>query len=408
MMNSRSKTIVIFSSCLVSWGGSEELWSQTAEVLASQGYKIHIFKLNVNFGHPQIKKLMDLGCIVTDLDKYLPNLVRRIGVKLLPNSPKRNLRHYIKKYLAQQIDEIKPDLFIISQGDNFDGLPFIQYCDLSKYRYVIISQKATDFLWADDYQRKWMTKVWENSATNFFVSKENLRLTEEQFGISLNNSEVVRNPFLTKVEKPLNWSFKRNEPIRLACVARLFAWDKGQDILLRVLAKEKWQQRNIHVSFFGEGVNSEGLQGLANYLGVKNVSFEGQVSDIISIWKNHQALILPSRNEGLPLVLVEAMMCGRAAIVTNIGGNAEVLEDNLTGFIAQSIDEKGIDEAMERAWQRLDEWESIGELAAKKVRMIIPQDPPAVFAEKLDEIIVEQREPVKSGLRDLVNKEISF
>ncbi len=406
-MGANSKTLVFFSSCVSRWGGSEELWSQSAEVLAKQGYGIHIFKLNIDFYHPQVKKLIDLGCKITDLDKYIPNLIRRIGVKLLPNSPKRNLRHYIKKFLAQQIDEINPDLFIISQGDNFDGLPFIQYCNLKKFPYVIISQKATDFLWVNDYERKWMREIWGNSAANFFVSKENLRLTEEQFGISLHNAEVVRNPFLTKVEKPLDWRFKGNQPVRLACVARLFAWDKGQDILLRVLSKSKWQERNIQISFFGEGVNEEGLKDLANYLGVKNVRFEGQVSDIISIWKNHQALILPSRNEGLPLVLVEAMMCGRTAIVTNIGGNTEVLEDNTTGFIAKSIDENGIDEAMERAWQRLDEWESIGKLAGIKIRTHIPKNPPDVFANKLIKIFGEQKEPVKSSLKDLINKEIN-
>lgn len=117
-------------------------------------------------------------------------------------------------------------------------------------------------------------------------------------------------------------------------------------------------------------------------MGVNNVSFEGQVSNIVSIWKNHQALILSSRNEGLPLVFVEVMMCGRPSIVTNVGGNTENLEDNLTSFVAQSIDENRIDEAMERVWQRLDEWETIGKLAGEKfvqlfhktLRKFLPED----------------------------------
>lgn len=251
-MDSNSKIIAIFSSCLISWGGSEELWSQTAEVLAKQGYKIHIFKLNIDFSHPQIKKLIDLDCKFTDLNNYIPNIVRRLETRILPTSPKRNLRYYIKKYLAQQIDEINPELLIISQGDNFDRLPFIRYCNLHKLRYIVISQKATDFLWANDFEREWIIKVWQNSAANFFVSKNNLRLTEEQFGLSLKNSEVVRNPFPTKVEKSLDWNFKKNELIRLAYVARLFPWDKGQDILLKVLSRQKWRQGNIHISFLGK------------------------------------------------------------------------------------------------------------------------------------------------------------
>lgn len=386
-MKLNSVKIVFFSSCFDEWGGSEELWSQTAGKFAEQGYEIYIFKLNINFSTPQIKKLSKLGCRFTDLEKCLPALPQRVLARLLPHHPQRNQPFYIKKFLARRMREIKPDLIVISQGDNFDGLPFVRYCPLEEFPYVVISQKASDFIWVSDWDREWMKKIWQQSAGNYFVSEHNLRATESQFAMQFPNAEVVRNPFLTKCEKPLDWNFTENERLHLACVGRLFPWDKGQDILLKVLARNKWRERNVEVSLFGKGVATLGLKELADYLKLENVVFKGHISDINSIWSNHQALILPSRNEGLPLVLVEAMFCGRTAIVTDVGGNREVLEDNVTGFIAESINEDGIDNALERAWQRRSELKEIGYLAAERIRTLIPPDPAQVFADKLLKII---------------------
>jgi glycosyl transferase family 1 len=42
---------------------------------------------------------------------------------------------------------------------------------------------------------------------------------------------------------------------------------------------------------------------------------------------------MPSRIEGLPLVLIEAMLCGRPVVATDVAG-AEVIEDEVTGFLA--------------------------------------------------------------------------
>jgi glycosyltransferase involved in cell wall biosynthesis len=255
------------------------------------------------------------------------------------------------------------------------------------FPYVVLTQKVDKNHWANDWEREWIIKCWQGSSRNYFVSEENRSLMQQQFCLSMENAEIVRNPFLTNVAEPLPWSFGESETIRLACVGRLYPLDKGQDILLRVLDDKKWRERNLEVAFFGEGRNEAGLKDFAAFLGLKNVAFKGHIQDIVSIWKSHQALILPSRNEGLPLALVEAMLCGRTAIVTDVGGNRDVLENNVTGFIANSVDEAGVDEALERAWQRVNEWERIGNLAAISIRKNIPENPPEVFAERLLSVI---------------------
>jgi glycosyltransferase involved in cell wall biosynthesis len=125
------------------------------------------------------------------------------------------------------------------------------------------------------------------------------------------------------------------------------------------------------------------IMEMAALRGVTNVEFAGQVGDVAGIWARHHALVLPSRSEGLPLALVEAMMCGRMAIATDAGGITELLEDNRSGFVAAAPTVAALDEALERAWNRRADWAAVGTEAARRVRALVPADPVAEFVKQL-------------------------
>jgi len=142
----------------------------------------------------------------------------------------------------------------------------------------------------------------------------------------------------------------------------------------------------VHVTFYGLGANAESLRWISERLGLQSVSFAGHVADIERIWEENHALILPSRYEGMPLALVEAMLCGRPAIVTDVAGHTELVEDGVTGFVAAAPTVGLLDGAMERAWSHRREWRKIGERAARRVREAVPSDPARAFADQLVEI----------------------
>jgi glycosyltransferase involved in cell wall biosynthesis len=359
------------STCPEPWGGSEELWSGAACVLAERGHRVSCFKTALDEAHPRVRRLKSLSCAVRNLPR-LP----------LSQPPVTRLQMLS---LAIHLTARRPDLVVVSQGDNYDGLHFGYLCRKLKLPYTLISQKATDHFWPRDVSRKYRREVFLGAARCFFVSEHNRRLTEEQNGSTLSNAAIVRNPYLVPADGPLPWPGREDEWLRLACVARLYLLDKGQDVLLRVLAREKWKKRNLHVSFYGRGVNAESLADLAASLGVRNVSFEGQTTDVPGIWKTHHALVLPSRAEGLPLSLVEAMMCGRPSVVTNVGGSAEVVEDGVTGFLAAPF-EGSLDAALEQTWARRGELSEMGRAASIRIRELFPPDPAEVFADALLEI----------------------
>jgi glycosyltransferase involved in cell wall biosynthesis len=271
-------------------------------------------------------------------------------------------------------------LVIISQGINFDGLGLAYNCAQLGLPYVLIAQKAVDFYWPYHAGRAAMRDIYLKAAWSYFVSNRNKKLTEEQFGICLPKSEVIYNP--VKVSRQILPMPGTKQGFKLACIGRYFLLDKGQDILIRIMAQPKWKARPIVISFIGSGIDKEGLIEMAALLGLENIRFLDFVEDIEELWKNYHALILPARSEGLPLVLLEAMACGRTAIVSTAGGNGEVITDGVNGFIGYA-NENDFDMAMERAWEARAEWEVMGKRAYAFIEENIPIPPEKKFAESL-------------------------
>jgi glycosyltransferase involved in cell wall biosynthesis len=102
-------------------------------------------------------------------------------------------------------------------------------------------------------------------------------------------------------------------------------------------------------------------------------------------------LLLPSRAEGNSLSLIEAMICGRIPITTNVGRANELIDDNKTGFIAPAATVELIDEALERAWQKRAEWQSMGQRAADAIRARHSLRPAEDFADRILEAASQSR-----------------
>jgi glycosyltransferase involved in cell wall biosynthesis len=382
--------IVIVSTCSEDWGGSEELWGRSVPYFQQAGYNLSVVKYNLNKNHPEFLKLAQTG---VDFFEIFPRgtvsqRVIRIAYKTIDKAAKRlKLRKETGEDFSPFVKIIKnlsPTLVIISQGINFDGLKLAYQCLLLKTPYIIISQKAVDFYWPSKEDRAPMLAALLKSRQTFFVSHHNKRLTEEQFGKRLANSQVIFNP--VKLSGAIVPYPAIGGTYKLACLGRLFVLDKGQDIILRIMSKPKWKDRPFVISFIGKGVDEQGLKDMAALLQVKNVEFLGQIDDIEQMWREYHALILPSRSEGLPLSMVEAMAAGRPVIISNAGGNTELVEEGVTGFIGFP-NEESFEEAMENAWNNRDNWEQIGKNAAAYILNNVPSNPEKDFAKKVLDLL---------------------
>jgi glycosyltransferase involved in cell wall biosynthesis len=104
------------------------------------------------------------------------------------------------------------------------------------------------------------------------------------------------------------------------------------------------------------------------------IFFHGKTDNIREVWQKNEILVMPSLMEGMPLVVVEAMLCGRTCVATDVGGISEWIEDNRSGFIAAAPSVNCIGEAMNRAWERRTDWEKMGTLAFSKALALYDKD----------------------------------
>ena len=199
----------------------------------------------------------------------------------------------------------------------------------------------------------------------YFVSKRLKEIAIRQTGFNFPNGELIINP-VNMAETGI-LPYPDNDTVQFACVGRLNAKVKGQAILLQCLAEEEWQNRNWHLNIYGKGNDLNYFKLLTKNFGIEDkVSFHGHVNDIRNdIWANSHILVMPSYYEGMPIALAEAMLSGRTAVVTDVGGNAELLEDNATGFIANATNKGSIQNALKRAWIKKEQWQQMGADAYK-------------------------------------------
>ena len=84
------------------------------------------------------------------------------------------------------------------------------------------------------------------------------------------------------------------------------------------------------------------LEQLASELGIADrVEFVGQrdPAGVADILRQGRVFVLPSRHEGLPMSVIEAMVCGVPCVVSDVGDIREVAEDGLNAFVIDSCDD---------------------------------------------------------------------
>ena len=134
-----------------------------------------------------------------------------------------------------------------------------------------------------------------------------------------------------------------NEEIpSIACVARLRP-GKGQETLLRALAHLPTQ--NYRCLLVGDGPQRQSVERLARELNLGDrVKFLGarDHDEITQILQLADIFVLPSRWEGMPMAIMEAMAAGLPVIATDVGGTGELVVHGDTGLLVRVGDVAGL------------------------------------------------------------------
>lgn len=196
---------------------------------------------------------------------------------------------------------------------------------------------------------RWLIRLPFRAATCNIVLGERWRTwLVEHLDVSSDRVEVLWNgvPVAPEMER-----IHRNgdRPVSLLFLGNLIA-RKGVTDLLHALAAVPTDGRGWQARFAGGG-DVEACRDLAASLGISDrVEFVGWVDQegARQLVRDADMLALPSYEEGLPLVILEALGSGTAVICTPVGSIPEVLEDGRTALFVAPGDQAALARAIAR------------------------------------------------------------
>ena len=357
------------------WGGSEALWPEMAAAALRQGHQVAVSVFRWPTVPPPVQELGRAGALVHRRRRPRFPTPDRILTRVF-GRPVRLPRPRGLPWLSsfEEIRRFAPDVVCVNQGTTYDALghdDLLAWLYGSGLPYVVVCH-SNDELPIERIFQVGARDLFARAARVCFVAERNRRAAERQIAASIGNACVVRNPVNLADASAVAWPGPG--PVRLASVARFDARHKAQDVLFETLAAPGWRERDWRLSLFGRGGDEAYLRELAGHFGIaERVEFRGHVADIRAVWRDHHLLVLPSRLEGTPISLVEAMLCARPAVATDVGGIAEWLSEPDTGFLGAAPSAASFGAALERAWEARSEWPAIGERA--RAAALLRHDP---------------------------------
>jgi len=144
---------------------------------------------------------------------------------------------------------------------------------------------------------------------------------------------------------------------------------KGHADLLAALTRVRKETIDFRCLFVGSGELREQLEADVERRGLKDqVRFLGQRSDVPRLLAASDVVVIPSRWEGLPIALLEAMAMAKAVVATAVGGIPDAIEDGENGLLVPVGDAGALAGALGRVLRDASLRSRLGQAAGALVR----------------------------------------
>jgi len=314
-------------------GGAQRVLSVLANQWAARGRRVTLITL-----------------AATGADSFrLDPSIRRVGLGL--RSPARgalegvwnNVRRW--RALRAALREARPDL-VLSFVTETNVLTLLSSLGLALR--VIVSERSDPGRYPLGRSWSWLRRRLYPAAVGVVVQTEAARagMRRAAPGARL---EVIPNPALLPEGDPLRGPGPPERGPFVVGLGRL-AREKGFDLLLRAFALCAPRHHGWSLVLVGDGPERAALADLAAELGLAaRVRFTGLVPDPGRIVRRAALFVMPSRYEGFPNALLEAMACGLAVIAVDCpSGPREIVDHERNGLLVPPEDPKALAAAMDR------------------------------------------------------------
>jgi len=332
------------------------------KMLQSKGYEVHA-AANPKEGRKE--EIEELGVKCWDISfSRIPynfgNLKSYKQLKELFDTNYYSLIHvhtpiaaFLARFVAKKCKQ-GPVLYTAHGFHFYKGAPIQNW--LLYYAAEKIAKRWTDGLIvmnAEDYKNGKRLGFRENESL-FFV---------HGVGVSFEHYSVSTKPSLY-VREQLNIDL---DDIIITCIAELND-NKNHMYLLKNWNELLNNHSNVHCLIVGTGEKERDLKKYVEQKKLKQIHFLGYRNDIPEILSQSDIITLLSCREGLPRCLMEAMVCEKPLVVTNVRGSRDLVKHGVNGFVVNLEDDQSLVESFVKLINDKDLREKMGQASLKKVQ----------------------------------------
>ncbi|WP_396189253.1 glycosyltransferase [Flavobacterium sp.] len=318
-MNKQVNKILIIAPCLT-MGGIERASSNTANGLSELGAKVYFLSL---FKKEAFFKLNE-GIEIIEPQGF--------------NKTKLSLFKSIL-WIRKEVKRVNPEHILVF--NKFYGAITALALLGTKYPYFLSERSSPLFVWRQP-MRAINKLAFSIKPPKGVIAQTNIAAEYQRK--YFNKTEVIVIPNSVR-EVQLFPEIKREKVI--LAVGRLNDYLKGFDLLIESFAKLKNQDWELHIA--GGDEEGEALKEQAERLGVINrIKFLGKVKEIDKCYAYAGMFVIPSRSEGFPNALAEAMTAGCCCIAFDfVAGPNEMITNGVDGILVPSGDTQKLAEAID-------------------------------------------------------------
>ena len=355
------------------WGGSEELWYQTALYCATKGFEVGVCCFEWQEKKNKLKKLEETGCILY----LLPGKEETKKQGLFSSS---RLNRNISSIPLEDFD-----IVIVNQG----GWKDVAYSPFSKLysrlkKYVLLFHNYNHYEKLSSTRKNTLRQWLDHAHKNLGATLKIFEGLEKIYGISVPRQQKLFNPLTISMPGIMEkYPPLKNGYYQFSVLAALDIERKAQDVLIRAFADPAWKERKVQLHFYGEGKDKAALEKLLKEMNAeKNIFIHGNAPDYVSALRNSHVVLQITHIDAMPITVLEAMAMAKPLVVSNVGDMPLWITEKRNGWICPHVTKATILQTLEKLWEARDKWAQMGMQSFLKFKEDFPAKPVEYFLEQ--------------------------